>query len=240
MTRYMSSPELKASAKMRLRPVRNVAVSATAIYYGLTFMIQFSASLLPVKIAPLPAALLTVMISFLSAAVSGTLGAGYQYMFLKLYCRRPVASGDVFYALQQEPKKVLPLSCIMAALSVLPMLPFSFFVERYMVSMDTADISLAFFCLTPALILTTFIELIYSQIYYLMLDFPAYQLRDLFRRSRLLMRGQKGRLFYIIVSFLPLKLLGIITCGVGLLWIYPYMQAVKTEFYLDIVSKKQS
>lgn len=238
MIRYMSSPELKASAKARLRAVSSIVTGATAIYYGIAFFMGFFISFLPVDTASAVGLILSFIFNLVSAIISGMLGAGYQYLFLKLYCGQRISSNDVFYAFGHHTGKVLGLSAVMAAISTVPLIPFTYFTGRYAASLKSMDMALAFFFLTPAVIISTLAKIVYSQLYYLMLDFPDYNVRELFRRSRLLMRGHKGRLFYIIVSFLPLELLGIMTCGVGLLWVYPYKQAVITEFYLDLVSKK--
>ena len=52
-----------------------------------------------------------------------------------------------------------------------------------------------------------------------------------------MMKGSKGRLFYIDLTFVPLMLLCVLTCGIGLLWLMPYMQATKANFYLDLVKQ---
>lgn len=79
--------------------------------------------------------------------------------------------------------------------------------------------------------------LTYSQSYYLLLDFPDCSAREALRKSRDMMKGSKGRLFYIDLTFVPLMLLCVLTCGIGLLWLMPYMQATKANFYLDLVQK---
>lgn len=45
----------------------------------------------------------------------------------------------------------------------------------------------------------------------------------------------KGRLFYLYVSFLPLMLLGLLSWGLALLWVIPYMAATEAEFFLDLI-----
>ena len=54
------------------------------------------------------------------------------------------------------------------------------------------------------------------------------------------MVGHKGRLFYIYVSFLPLLLVAMLSCGIGLLWLIPYMNATQTEFFLDLIQNKNN
>ena len=53
-------------------------------------------------------------------------------------------------------------------------------------------------------------------------------------RSREMMRGHKFDLFYLHLSFLGWILLGILTCGIGLLWVIPYLNAAQAAFYNDV------
>ena len=78
----------------------------------------------------------------------------------------------------------------------------------------------------------------FSQCYYLMLDFPNKTAGEILSLSLRLMRGQKGRLFCILLSFLPLLLLGWLSI-VGTIWVGPYLQMAMALFYLDIMKPAQ-
>ena len=80
--------------------------------------------------------------------------------------------------------------------------------------------------------------LLYNQAFYILLDFPNYDAKKALAFSRKLMKGNKGRFIYLLVSFIPLSLLGVLSCGIGFLWIIPYMQATQAQFYLDLVQNK--
>lgn len=54
--------------------------------------------------------------------------------------------------------------------------------------------------------------------------------------SRHLMDGHKMDLFVLDLSFIGWGLLGIITCGVGFIWITPYYRQTKTNFYHSLVA----
>jgi uncharacterized membrane protein len=58
------------------------------------------------------------------------------------------------------------------------------------------------------------------------------------RESVELMKGNKGRYFYILLSFTGMILLGYGSFGIGFLWIFPYIHSTFTEFYLDIKAEK--
>lgn len=258
---YMTYTQLKNSATMRIKPVMGTLIGVAAIQIGLTFVITQVTSIPSLFTTSLG---LMMVVFFLSTTLSGTLtgmlDAGIRYPFLKLYCGHPFSAGDVFHTFTARTKTCAGLSFVMSLINTVPLLPFYYFFTRFGLIMQEfsmamfsspakiattplptealTSLTIALFCLTPALIVTTILGLAYSQVYYLMLDFPAYSVRQLLKNSRLLMRGHKGRLFYIHVCFLPLLLLGALSCGIGMLWISPFIYAVETEFYLDLVTKR--
>lgn len=236
---YMTFSQLKESAKMRLTPVIAKFIGAAAIFYGLTLIV----CRLPLLCKFLMESFASQMvfhffITLFGTAFSDMLRIGFCCLCLKLYCGRPVFTGDIFYAFRDQTKTALSLAIVMSVLKTSLLTPAQFFLQRLVTSQESMDLAVAVFCYTPALILTTMLGLIYSQIYFLMLDFPSYCVKELFQKSRLLMRGHKGRLFYIQVCFLPFLLLGTLTGGIGMLWITPFIYAVQTEFYLDLVTKR--
>ncbi|MFD1319241.1 DUF975 family protein [Loigolactobacillus zhaoyuanensis] len=56
--------------------------------------------------------------------------------------------------------------------------------------------------------------------------------------SRQLMYGHKMDYFILMLSFLGWDLLGVITLGIGFLWIAPYQSATYAAFYNDLVQTK--
>ena len=89
-------------------------------------------------------------------------------------------------------------------------------------------------------VILVIVSLTFSQAYYLLQDFPQYSAKELLQMSRQIMKGHKARLFYIELSFVPLLLLGILSCCIGLLWIIPYMASVKANFYMDLMTHRKS
>ena len=70
---------------------------------------------------------------------------------------------------------------------------------------------------------------------FLMLDHPELRVREALRNSRQLMRGQKGRLFILELSFLGWILFSAFSMGIALLWVLPYMTQTLVWFYLELV-----
>ena len=51
--------------------------------------------------------------------------------------------------------------------------------------------------------------------------------------SKELMAGHKWRLFCLNLSFIGWGILSALTCGIGDLWLNPYIYAAKAAFYVD-------
>ena len=47
-------------------------------------------------------------------------------------------------------------------------------------------------------------------------------------------------IFLLMVSFLPWLMGGFLTCGIGLLYVYPYQKQTYAYFYLELVSLKSA
>lgn len=52
--------------------------------------------------------------------------------------------------------------------------------------------------------------------------------------SRQLMDGHKAELFLLDLSFIGWGILGVISCGIGFLWITPYYRQTKANFYRNL------
>lgn len=79
------------------------------------------------------------------------------------------------------------------------------------------------------------LELDYALVYFLMVDHPGERPKQLLVHSRELMHGNRGRLLYIQLSFIGMYILGLLSFGLAMFWIYPYTRMTLTEFYLELV-----
>ena len=74
----------------------------------------------------------------------------------------------------------------------------------------------------------------YSMSYYILKDDPRLKANEARNRSIALMQGHKWQLFCLHLSFIGWILLSLLTFGILLLWIVPYMELATAEFYEDI------
>jgi uncharacterized membrane protein len=75
----------------------------------------------------------------------------------------------------------------------------------------------------------------YSMSYYIMVDNPNISVQEAVNVSKRMTAGFKGRLFMLGLSFFGWALLcSFCTCGIGFLWLGPYMQITFANFYNEL------
>lgn len=71
----------------------------------------------------------------------------------------------------------------------------------------------------------------YSQTIYIMLDHPEMSAMEAIASSRQMMRGHKAEYFVLELSFIGWALLSGFTFGILQIWLEPYMQVTRANFY---------
>lgn len=77
----------------------------------------------------------------------------------------------------------------------------------------------------------------YSMAYYIKVDHPEYDWRQCISESQAMMKGHKGELFMLDLSFIGWLIVGVLCLGVGVLWVEPYMEAARAQFYESIKTR---
>lgn len=91
-------------------------------------------------------------------------------------------------------------------------------------------------------IVTSIVELVlqyrYAYCFMILAEYPEMRVVDAFRNSASLMKGKKFRLFCLQFSFIGWILLAACcTCGIGMLFLSPYIQTANAAFYDDITNR---
>jgi len=250
MNEFLSSASLKNLAKGQLLGKYGTVIGILLLHLLCTFPLS-------AIISPLSEVYLTLYfpLLFMIDIFSGFFIAGEALVYLKLACGQRPSVSDLFYYFHgpyaQKGSKVVRTQIILSAVSVVCTMPYTYVGRVMLESVNISDLYANELPFSPALFLlysillvagcaiNVFVQLLLSQIYYLMLDFPEYTALQLIKTvAPKLIKGHKARLFYIQISFIPLMILCIFSFGIGFLWLYPYMQATYANFYLDLVKKK--
>lgn len=179
------------------------------------------------------------IISFIIVLFGTILTVGQCSFYLNIACEQPYQFSNLFTGFKVHPDKTIITQLIIQLLTTLPILP-GLGVMLY--SFRAYNMIIVFllgcFLLIAGAGISWWISLKYSQVYYLLLDFPDYSSKELLKMSWKLMKGNVGRLLYLQVSFLPLTLAGLLSFGIGLLFVLPYQNMTYTLFYLDLIQQQ--
>jgi uncharacterized membrane protein len=74
----------------------------------------------------------------------------------------------------------------------------------------------------------------YALTFFVLADNPEMSAMEAINQSKELMKGNKWKLFCLGCRFIGWILLGMLTCGIGLLWVLPYLQTSMSRFYDDV------
>ncbi|MBO5284134.1 MAG: DUF975 family protein [Lachnospiraceae bacterium] len=242
---YMTSSELKTRAKDLLDGRYGSAILILFLGNMVAFALSticstlFGGLQLLTEANGLAGTLISVLISSAISLFTNIFSAGYALFFLNMACRRSCDVSNLFYGYRWQFSKCMTVSAFFTGVNLVCMLPYQICFALFRQTQEMGWLMAAMLTISAALIILTVFSLVYSQCYYLMLDFPDYSAKQLLSTSRKLMKGHKGRLFYLQVSFIPLTLLALLTCGIGMLWLSPYMHMTYTCFFLDLMNPRR-
>lgn len=74
----------------------------------------------------------------------------------------------------------------------------------------------------------------YAMTPFIIEEYPELTATEAIHRSRMMMRGHKFDLFWLLLSFIGWGILNIFTLGIGTLWLVPYMETSMAAFYGEV------
>ena len=234
MNSLQTSRQLKGIAKERSLGRYGTLIGANIIIFALQFLISgittvsTSGSILLVIINNI----ITVIVNILL----GTLMSGKAYLYMNLMYSQSISTSDIFFGLKQQPQKAVIIQSVFVLVDFLVSLPSQILLIQYQTSPNPNTMSALIFALAIGLIINVYVSLVYSQAFFILHDFPDRSAKEILATSRHLMKGNKFRLFYLNVTFLPLYLLGCVTLFIPLLWISVYRYATSCAFYQDLIA----
>lgn len=255
-SQYKSSAELKYLARMQMMGRFGLLIGAVL----LPSLISFFARQLALGVSS-PSTIgyaVNYAVTFIIQIITSVMQAGASLIYLKCACNMPAQIGDLFHGYKINLPVALKLGFLFVLIHSICTIPCDIMNLQLLNSpdliipeitetttvneiMDSYAVyynimmsyySLALFCLLAAFL----IKLVFMPAYYLMLDFPKWSAMKILKKSVEVMRGNKLRYLLLQISFLPLLLLSVFTCGLTLIWVVPYMHMTNTNFYLDIMA----
>lgn len=233
-----SSRELKALARDTLANRYGSFIGTLIVYFLivlgsnmlLTFAFPFRGTVISSIIAWLASFIITLIISVFSVGLirfSLNMCRGEQYRL-----------SDLFFGFRTHPDKIIIAQLILTLISEICSIPVT--IMDFMSSSNTLtldELSFRSLVILACSFLNFVVTLGLHLTMYLLCDYDNPSAVQALRESWHLMRGNKGRLFYLSLSFFGIFLLGFLSCGIGFLWALPYWEITFSYFYLDIIGE---
>lgn len=235
MKKY-SFAELKSDARASLAGRWPFVTGMFLIELVINFALQSLAeSAFPIQISG-GVSILGLICMVLISLISVILSMGASFFYLNVCRGQQYQVSDLFYGFTHQPERIVVWYFALFGLTLL----FSALPVGLLVMGLLSDNSLWIILCAAAAVLCMAglfsIMLRYAMFPYLYADTPWKSTRELMQESSELMRGQKIRYLLLQLSFIGLYLLAILTFGIGLVWLSPYISATNTHFYLRLRS----
>lgn len=234
MHNYQSFRELKASARESLTGNFTKAISVFLNIQVLSLLPSYLLVLL-IPGNTLFQIICVELVSFILSTFIRLFDLGHCLFYLKLACRQPASILDIFYGFKKNRNAAVSIGLVFTLIATICMMPFSIMSYSSSIPTDPSGMAALLLRLFGGYLAATLLMLPIQQSFYILLDFPNYTAMQALRFSMQLMKGNYFRYLVFLLSFLPLFLASWFTCGIGLLWVIPYMRASQTAFYLDLI-----
>lgn len=246
---YKSNAELKNLARMQMSGKMGVLIGAMIIEAAITYLAVYIVSAI-IPTTSLAANILNYVVTFIVQLLAFVLQVGTCLLHLHAACDMPCHISDLFYGFKNSPDKAIKIGVVLAVINSICMLPcdimqqdVNFVLSNEITTPEQLNAVysslISFYLVMLICIIVYFIAtLAFFPVFYMILDFPGYDAGTILKQSIKIMRGNKIRYALLQLSFIPLVLLSMFTCGIALLWVLPYMEMTSANFYLDMISAK--
>lgn len=211
------------------RKAISLLLAGNLIITTLTLLIGGSASFSLVSL------MIDYGISFIITLISCVFQVGQYSFYLNLACKKETHFKNLFEGFSLFPEKTVFSQFLIRIFTFVCFLPGIVLLILCSLQNNNDFLFFGLLLLFVGFLFFLWIHLTFSQCYFILLDFPQTSALDLLKKSAVLMKGHKLRLLYLQLSFFPLVFLGLLSFGIGFLFITPYQSMTYTLFYLDLI-----
>lgn len=238
-----TSAELKQLAREALIGRYGIMAAASALMIALNVL----SVLLPDWIFP-GYSILSQIGRFAASVVIALLvslfGAGYARLALDAAYGQKPPFGNMLYPFFHHPDRFLLAYLILTLIQTVLQIPVYLISNLFSPAVSSSGtmaldealsyLTVVLLCSSISTFIYVLITLRFAMTTYLLLDYDAIGPVQSLKESAQLMKGHKGRYFYLSISFFGVLFLGFLTCGIGFLWTMPYMETTIAFFYRDL------
>lgn len=181
------------------------------------------------------ATILYIILTVILELICSVFSLGMICYTLNISRNQPYKLSNIFYGFTSHPDKAIISKLLLLLMDLICMLPSILFFILYYIAQDaTILMVVASLLLVIGGVFWVILHLTFDMVFYTMVDYPDATVMELFRYCANVMKGDRIKLFYLVASFLPLYVLSILSCGIGLFFVIPYQNVAIALFYQDV------
>ncbi|HIZ78662.1 MAG TPA: DUF975 family protein [Candidatus Lachnoclostridium stercorigallinarum] len=247
MERKRKSSELKLMARRTLAGKYGISVGMQVILALLAllggiaacmplFMMVFGAGLGVRSEGMMLGGLIAFLLMLLIMCVVGFIvSAGIIRFFYHMCTGQEFGMGDLLYGFKNKWWRFVGLGLLFSLIGFIAGIPeiivdVAQSLQPWATWLDGVKLILS----AITMVISIVISLFFGQAIYILVEDREKKVFQSLAESVRLMRGNKGRYLYFSLSFIGVTLLGLLSFGIGLLWVLPYSYCASVYFYLDI------
>lgn len=241
----LTRQELKQDAWRKLSDKWGAAAGISALYIGIIvgigialYMIErnWMSDILENRVGL--RLIYTAIMPVVIMPVIAVAGAGYEWICLK-WSRNETAHLKMMFQPFRQFGKIFAV----ALLVYLMQLPFTL-LQKLPGFCKADTVGMVILKLGPILmivaaIVTFYIEITFILTPYIMHDRKELGVIETMKRSAAIMKGHKWDCFVLRFSFVLWCIAGTLLCGIGLLWVVPYISTTMANFYNELLLQEQ-
>lgn len=235
MSNFKTCAELKAISRGKLLGHYGRLIGAMLIVELITTFLDLIATSVTDSLAY--GNIIYNVITIIIQLFLGIFASGSAYLYLNFISDRPYKPSDVFQGFKIHTDKAILLEGLYVIISIICLLPGVVMLYLIWNSYTIVTLSIAIALILLGAIIYAVISLNFFPCVYMIHDFPDLSFKKIVKFGIRKMKGNRLKYLYMDLSFLPLLLAGILSFGVGLLWVIPYMNTAKAHLYLEIMEQ---
>lgn len=231
----MPASEIRKNAREALRGKWGKAVCITLVFMALSFIVAFVQRIIG------EGSVFYSIIDLAYLVISIPLSFGLVISFMKLKRGKDVSYFDFFKDgfsnfgrawgiwFHTFIRLLLPIICMILIVILMAVL-----TSVNLLHPQTLNVTLVIFAIVlyiATIVYTVSRALLYSLAYNIGYDNPELSSKACVLKSEALMKGNRGNLFLLTLSFIGWAILACFTLGIGFLWLFPYVQVALVCFY---------
>ena len=233
---HNTSKQLKLYSRQILKGKYKVVITALLLLVGVSILINIPFLIVMPREITIMSQVLAFLTDFIISLLIMLLTAGYLKFMLKLTRGEETQNTDIFYCYKNKPDRYLIPAIFFGLITIVLNIPHTLF-QLFARPLFTSYIRFYIWSLIIGLITSIFVilaNLILCIIYMEMLDNLQISPKRAIAQGIILIKGHTRELFYLILSFFGVSVLGVLSLYIGFLWIYPYMMETLIQFYFNI------